>query len=123
MLPCVPLLGWHHRAVAPSPSSPSPFAERVLDVVAAVPAGSVVTYGDVAEMLGEGGPRQVGHVLSRYGGGVPWHRVVRADGTPAPALAEEALRRLVAEGVPLRGADRAARDRVDLAAARWQPAL
>ncbi len=51
--------------------------------------------------------------MSRFGGGVPWHRVVRADGRPAPGHEREALARLRAEGAAIRG------DRVDLAVARW----
>ena len=84
-----------------APGLPTPFAEEVLDVVASIPAGSAVSYGDVARRVGSGGPRQVGTTLSRYGSGVPWWRVVRADGSPAPVLADEALRRLSAENVPL----------------------
>lgn len=94
---------------------PSPYAERVLDLVARVPAGQVVSYGDVAELLGEGGPRQVGRVLARYGGGVPWWRVLRADGSPAPGLQRKAFDALRAEGTPMRPPG----DRVDMAAARW----
>jgi alkylated DNA nucleotide flippase Atl1 len=96
---------------------PTPFAEEVLDVVAAIPDGRAVSYGDVARLVGRGGPRQVGTVLGRFGSGVPWWRVVRADGSPAPALALEALRRLRHEGVPLSADGR----RVDLERARWQP--
>jgi alkylated DNA nucleotide flippase Atl1 len=96
---------------------PTPFAEEVLDVVSAVPPGRAASYGDVARMVGRGGPRQVGTVLGRFGSGVPWWRVVRADGTPAPALAREALRRLRGEGVPLTPDG----TRVDLDRARWQP--
>jgi alkylated DNA nucleotide flippase Atl1 len=92
---------------------PTPYAERVLAVVARVPRGRVTTYGDVAELLGEGGPRAVGTVMSRWGGGVPWWRVVRADGTPPLHKAGEAQQRLRAEGVAF------AADRVDLRAARW----
>ena len=91
------------------------YVEQVLRLVEAVPPGHVTTYGDLAEMVGRGGPRQVGAVLARHGGGVPWWRVIRADGRPADGLAERALARLGAEGVPFRG------DRVDLATARWQP--
>jgi alkylated DNA nucleotide flippase Atl1 len=97
-----------------APGLPTPFAEEVLDVVAAIPAGHALTYGDVAGRVGRGGPRQVGTALSRFGGGVPWWRVVRSDGSPAPGLAEEALRRLSAEGVPLTRD----RTRVDLRRAR-----
>lgn len=43
------------------------YAERVLDVADLVPPGRVMTYGDVAEWLGEGGPRQVGRVMALYG--------------------------------------------------------
>ncbi|MFD0886905.1 MGMT family protein, partial [Streptosporangium algeriense] len=54
---------------------PTPYAERVLDLVERIPAGRVMSYGDIAEYLGEGGPRQVGRVMSTWGGGVPWWRV------------------------------------------------
>jgi len=92
---------------------PTPFAERVLDLVASVPAGRVTTYGDVAELLGEGGPRAVGGVMARWGGGVTWWRVIRADGTPPLHKAGDAERRLRREGV------RFVDGRVDLAATRW----
>lgn len=45
---------------------PPPYAERVLDVVERIPRGKVMSYGDVAEYLGEGGPRQVGRVMSLW---------------------------------------------------------
>ncbi len=94
------------------------FAELVLDVVRLVPPGKVLTYGDVAEYLGEGGPRQVGSVLARHGSGVPWWRVLRADGTPAPQVLERALERYARECTPLRPSG----DRVDLRLARWDGA-
>ncbi|MDP9417716.1 MAG: MGMT family protein [Actinomycetota bacterium] len=95
----------------------SAFAERVLELVERIPAGRVMSYGDVAEELGAGGPRQVGAVLAAYGGGVPWWRVLRADGTPAPHLATRALERLRAEAVPV-SADGS---RVVMPLARWDP--
>jgi methylated-DNA-protein-cysteine methyltransferase-like protein len=91
------------------------YLEEVLRLVEAVPPGSVTTYGDLAEMVGRGGPRQVGAVLARHGDGVPWWRVIRADGRPAEGLRERALRRLAEEGVPVRDG------RVRLASARWRP--
>jgi alkylated DNA nucleotide flippase Atl1 len=57
------------------------YTARVLDVVDSIPAGRVLSYGDVAEYLGEGGPRQVGRVMALWGGGVAWWRVVHADGS------------------------------------------
>ena len=95
---------------------PSPFAEAVLDLVAGIPKGKAVAYGQIAEMLGEGGPRQVAHTMSHFGSGVPWWRVVRADGTPAPEVRVEALRRLALDRTPLNGSG----DRVDWSRARWR---
>lgn len=109
----------------PDVTLPTPIAERVLDLVARIPAGRVMAYGDIATWFADDperaegdpqlGPRQVGRVMSRYGGGVPWWRVLRADGTHAPGLEDEGLRRLRAEGTPMR----AGGTRVDMARARW----
>ena len=98
---------------AGSGARPTAYARAVLDVVDRIPAGRVLTYGDVAELLGRGSPRTVGTVLSDHGREVPWQRVVQASGRPAEPHLHEALRLLAAEGCPLRG------ERVDLAAARW----
>jgi alkylated DNA nucleotide flippase Atl1 len=95
---------------------PTPLAEDVLDLVARIPPGRVLTYGDVAAMLGRGGPRFVGTTMARFGGGVPWHRVVRADGRLAAGHERAAGARLRAEGLPVRNG------RVDLAVARWDGA-
>lgn len=89
------------------------FAERVLQVVERIPPGRVMSYGDIAEFIGSPAPRAVGQVMFRYGSEVPWHRVLRADGTPAPHIADRQLALLAAEGVPMRG------NRVDMRAARW----
>ncbi|MBV9446163.1 MAG: MGMT family protein [Streptosporangiaceae bacterium] len=95
------------------------FASHVLDVVDSIPAGRVMSYGDIAEYLGEGrGPRQVGRVLSVYGSAVPWWRVIHSDGTPAPGHDEPALARYLAEGTPLRSARPPVR--VDMRRARWR---
>jgi methylated-DNA-protein-cysteine methyltransferase-like protein len=91
------------------------FVEQVLRLVEAVPRGAVTTYGDLAEMVGRGGPRQVGAVLARHGAGVPWWRVIRADGRPADGLAERALALLAEDGVAVRDG------RVRLRSVRWQP--
>ena len=92
---------------------PTPYAATVLALVERIPAGRVMTYGDVAEYLGTGSARTVGTVLSRYGHEVAWQRVVQASGRPAEPHLEQALALLRAEGCPLVG------ERVDLTRARW----
>jgi alkylated DNA nucleotide flippase Atl1 len=93
------------------------YTSRVLDVVDAIPPGQVMSYGDVAEYLGAGGPRQVGRVMALYGGAAPWWRVIHADGTPAPGHDSRALEHYLAEGTPLRSARPPVR--VDMRRARW----
>ncbi|WP_410656191.1 MGMT family protein [Amycolatopsis sp. lyj-112] len=88
--------------------------ERVREVIASVPAGSVATYGDIAAVSGAPSPRLIGRILSEDGHDLPWHRILRADGTPAPHLLDEQLERLREEGVPAHG------QRIDLRKYRWQ---
>ena len=95
---------------------PGGFAEAVLAAVEAIPPGRVMTYGDVAEYAGIRSPRTVGQVLAADGGTVPWHRVLRADGSPAEHLYTEQRQRLLAEGVRFTG------ERVRLAEFRWDGA-
>ena len=97
----------------------SDYASRVLDLADSIPPGRVLTYGDIAEYLGRGGPRQVGRVMALWGGGVPWWRVIHADGGLLPGHEREALEHYRAEGTPLRLRPDGARPRVDLTAARW----
>lgn len=94
------------------------YAERVLEVAERIPPGRVMTYGDVAEWLGEGGPRQVGRVMALYGGAVPWWRVVRADGLPLPGHEVRALEHYRTEATPLR-LTAGGEPRLDMRRARW----
>jgi alkylated DNA nucleotide flippase Atl1 len=96
-----------------TPDGYPPYARAVLDAVDRIPKGKVMSYGDVADYVGSGGPRQVGAVMSRHGHETHWHRVVLADGRPAPGHEAEALRRLRKDTTPLKG------DRVDMTKARW----
>ncbi|WP_097229913.1 MGMT family protein [Streptomyces zhaozhouensis] len=96
----------------------SDYADEVLTVVERIPEGGALTYGDIAGVVGRGGPRQVGTVLARYGGAVPWWRVVRADGRPAPGLEQRALEHYRAESTPLRPGRDGGTVRVDLRRAR-----
>jgi alkylated DNA nucleotide flippase Atl1 len=84
--------------------------DRIVAAVRAIPEGFVRTYGDIAPRT----PRLVGKVLRDHGSDdLPWHRVVRADGTPTQG--ERQLRRLRAELVPLRPGGK----KVDLEEARF----
>ncbi len=98
------------------------YVERVLSTVERIPPGRVTTYGAVAALVG-GGPRQIGSVMARHGGGVAWWRVVRADGTLPPSHQGEALDRYREEGTPWRpaGPERTT-GRVPMAEAFWDPA-
>jgi len=119
------------------------YAAAVLDVVRRIPSGRAMTYGLIAEIVGEelgrGGPRQVGSVLAGSGGRyahlvpddddqdddapvsdgdrVPWWRVVNAAGSPPQHHLTEALDALRAEGCPLSRDGR----RVNLRRAVWFP--
>ena len=92
------------------------FTERVLDLVERIPAGKVLSYGAIAEILGEGGPRQVGRVMAMDGGAVAWWRVVRADGSLTAAHGVGAQEHYADEGTPMRRSGAA----VDIARALWQ---
>lgn len=80
-------------------------------VVTAVPAGRVVTYGQIGDIIGVG-PRQAGRLVAALDDAPPWWRVVYADGTPAACHGGVAAELLQAEDVPFRGA------RVEMGAAR-----
>jgi alkylated DNA nucleotide flippase Atl1 len=107
------------RRPARTTSGPDDYSARVLDVVDSITPGSVMSYGDVAEYLGEGGPRQVGRVLALWGGGVAWWRVVHADGSLLAGHERAALARYEAEETPLRRTGGGA-PRVDMKLARWR---
>ena len=89
-------------------SSADTRSARILAQVRAIPEGFVRTYGDIEPDA----PRLVGHVLATAPADVPWHRVVRADGSVP--LGRTQLQRLRKEHVPMRN------DRVDLRQARWE---
>ena len=84
-----------------------PRHERILARIRTIPEGFVQTYGDIEP----GAPRLVGRILATHEAeDLPWHRVVRADGSLAKGRRQQDLLRR--EGVPMR------RGRVDLAVAR-----
>jgi alkylated DNA nucleotide flippase Atl1 len=92
------------------------YVEQVLSLVERIPAGRVMSYGAIASVVGERGPRQVGRVMSLSGGSVPWWRVVRADGGLALCHDGEARAHHLDEGTPFRRSGA-----VDMESAAWWP--
>ncbi|OLB88338.1 MAG: hypothetical protein AUI15_27950 [Actinobacteria bacterium 13_2_20CM_2_66_6] len=80
----------------------------IIERIRSIPRGCVQTYGGIDPEA----PRLVGRVLATTHLGLPWHRVVRADGTIPKGVVQRRL--LAKEGVPMHG------DRVDLDRARAQ---
>src|SRR6476661_1075764 len=97
------------------------YRERVYKIVRRIPRGRVMTYGQIAYMLGEGyTPRTVGFVMHGSDDKTPWHRVINAQGgcsTGRIALpSDKQQRMLVAEGVEFNE-----RGRCDLQRYLWIP--
>jgi methylated-DNA-protein-cysteine methyltransferase-like protein len=97
------------------------YNERVFEIVRRIPAGRVMTYGQLAELLGEGyTARTVGFVMNKADESVPWHRVINAQGgcsTGRVLLPMNKQQRLLeAEGVEFD-----ARERCNLGRYRWTP--
>ena len=95
------------------------YVEEVLGLVERIPEGKVMSYGAIADALadrsGRNSARQIGTIMARHGGAVPWHRVVTSSGRLVPGHEQEARQRLLADGVPLKG------DHVDMSRAAWSP--
>ena len=75
-----------------------PRREQIIARIRAIPEGFVQTYGDIEPRA----PRLVGQILASYeADDLPWHRVVRADGSLAKGARQQKLLRR--EGVPFQG--------------------
>ncbi|PPI25474.1 MGMT family protein [Rathayibacter sp. AY1B5] len=95
------------------------FVSAVLDVVASIPPGQVMAYGEIAALLGSRASRAVGMVMARYGSETAWWRVVRSGGAPPLGHEERARREYEREGTPLVVTPTGYR--VDVRTARWRP--
>ena len=73
---------------------------RVLTIISSIPRGTTLSYGQVADRAGLRSARLVGKILAEtYDDDIPWHRVLRSDGTPTPHLRTKQTALLRAEGV------------------------
>jgi methylated-DNA-protein-cysteine methyltransferase related protein len=107
----------------PCAAATTNFYQQVYALVRQVPAGKVVTYGQVAALLGSPrAARAVGYALRFLpaGSDVPWHRVINYQGGISPRYPAESpiIQRVLleAEGVCFD-----AQERVELARYRWHP--
>ena len=103
------------------PNTPQARREALYAVLAQVPAGKVVTYGQLAQMAGLGrAARWVGRTLAQLPDDtrLPWHRVLAAGGRlslPAGSPAgDEQRARLRGEGLLMEG------NRVDMRRHGWR---
>jgi methylated-DNA-protein-cysteine methyltransferase-like protein len=99
----------------------SNYRERVYRIVRSIPRGRVMTYGQLAEILGEGyTPRTIGFVMHGSDDKTPWHRVINAQGGCSTGRlvlpADKQQRMLAAEGVEFNE-----RGRCDLQRYLWIP--
>src|SRR6266851_705969 len=104
-------------------SKPDPkYRERVYKVVRKIPKGRVMTYGQIAVILGQGyTPRTVGFVMHGADeSNTPWHRVINSQGRCSTARvvlpADKQQRMLEREGVKFD-----ATGRCDLETFIWNP--
>lgn len=113
------------RASGTPPAEPDvnapDYRARVFRIVRRIPSGRVMTYGQIADILGEGyTARTVGFVMHSADDTVPWQRVINAQGacsTGRVVLPPDLQQRMLeAEGVRFD-----ARGRCDLARYRWTP--
>ena len=105
----------------PSITNDPGYNQRVFEIVRRIPSGHVMTYGQLAEILGEGyTARTIGFVMHTADDTVPWHRVINAQGACSTGRVllpmNKQQRMLEAEGVEFN-----ARERCDLGRYRWTP--
>ena len=109
-----------------SPPNPKAFQVAVWEIVRQVPSGKVITYGQIAAMIPPPGkldfkdyqafgPRWVGGAMASCPEGVPWHRVINAQGKISPRSGVARQRQLLIE----EGVEFDERDKVDFGRYGW----
>ncbi|WP_054025637.1 MGMT family protein [Bacillus sp. FJAT-28004] len=101
-----------------------PYTQRVVSIIKAIPEGTVMTYGQIAELAGNRrGARQVVRVLHSLSGiyNLPWHRVVNAKGEIS--IHEEEARYMQIFYLNGEGVATSEAGRVDLEKYRYNPEI
>jgi methylated-DNA-protein-cysteine methyltransferase related protein len=112
----------HLEPVDLEPATLTAFKTLVLELIALIPEGRVMTYGQVARIAGKArNPRQVGTILNglQHESELPWWRVINASGrisTYKVGTGDLQKRLLEAEGILLDPTGR-----VNLRRYRWEP--
>ena len=92
-------------------------AEEVYEIMTHIPKGKVVTFGEIATLMGQ--PQKSAHVGCAMKGaferGLPYHRVVFSDGRLVPNWPEQ-VDLLKAEGVIMKK-----NGKVDMKQSAWRP--
>jgi methylated-DNA-protein-cysteine methyltransferase-like protein len=102
---------------APVHETGKTFFEQVYEIVAEIPCGKVVSYGQIAEMLGRPrAAREVGWAMSGCPDGLPWQRVVMKDGSVTGGVWSEMRKALLRE----EGVAFLEDGRVDMDRHRWE---
>ena len=104
----------------------SNFYERVYALVVQIPYGRVMTYGQIAVILGKPtASRAVGYAMHRTPAGrnIPWQRVINSQGRISPRgagdkLHEPSLQRVLLEA---EGIEFDAQGKIDLDRYLWEP--
>jgi methylated-DNA-protein-cysteine methyltransferase-like protein len=108
------------------------FREQVYKIVSRIPAGRVMTYGDIAllipapngmhwERYRKVSPRWVGYAMAASPTGLPWHRVINSKGEISPRSDSDwhvQMHLLKMEGVEFN-----AKNQIDLSKYRWSPEI
>ena len=94
----------------------NPFFKQVYEIVELIPLGKVISYGDIAKLLGRPrAAREVGWAMRQCPDGLPWQRVVMSDGSITGGVFADVRRKILeSEGIKF-----LPDGRVDMKACRW----
>ena len=94
----------------------NPFFKQVYDIVEQIPYGKVISYGEIAKLLGRPrAAREVGRAMRYCPDGLPWQRVVMADGSITGGVFSEMRRAILESEDVIFKPD----GRVDMNTCRW----